>query len=270
MPTFKKKILTPGTYRIKGQDHQLTTERFRKWVSNFRKLKKAGYDTPSPFYHDKNAKPVRLGAGKKDVDSYNNGGWWNRLWVAKKDGARWGELDVQDDAKAQKIIKGEIKEVSPAISPTFETSEGDFSDVVTHIAMVTQPVAGRQEPFEALSASHQFFARSLALTSNQANGEPKLDSESEEEDATEGSWSFVMAQEKPASKGAVVMPKKPTPEQDQAMEVPEAATAGVEDALKILNDLGLVLPKDTDEKNFIERLITAACAIRGKGTGQMK
>lgn len=231
---FKKKILSPNTYRVGGEDVELDSGRFRKWVNNFRKLKKDGYRLPAPFYHDEKAVPVRLGATKKDVDAYNNGGFWERLWVAKKDGALWGEIDVPDPDKAKKLTTGEIKEVSPAIRETFETAESKtLNDVVTHIAMVTQPVAGAQEPF--LAASHQLFGRSQEVSESG------------------GSWDF-----------------QATNDIETIPENLNASTATLDDVIEVLAEMGLVLPVDTVENNFAERVTTAALAVRGAGKGRMK
>lgn len=272
MALFKKKILAPSTYRVNGEDVTLDAGHFSKWVRNFQKLRKSGYRLPAPFYHDKRAEPIRLKPNQKDVDAYNNGGWWDRLWVSKRDGALWGEVDVPDEAKAKKLTSGEIVEVSPAIRAKYETNDlGTLEDVITHIALVTQPVAGNQEPFKIAAA--RCFARSMLADPTEDDDDDDDDgwdfqiAESGKNTASKGAASKAPAA-KAQKKGGVVV--KPTNMPEQEMEAPEAATAGIEEALEILKELGILLPKDTDENNFIERLVTAGYAVRGSGKGQMR
>ena len=234
MATFRKKILLPDRYKAQGKWHDVTEDRMRDWVGNFNKLVERGYSVPAPYRHDKEAKPLRL-PDEEDAVSYNNGGWWDKLWL-ESDGSLWGRLTVDDKEKADKLRRGEIKEVSPSLVPKFESGTGDtFDETIMHIALCTHPIAPNQESFEEELAASLVFSREFA----------------ENTDTTEP-WEFQAIATVVGSPG-----------------IPTAATgATLEEAMRILKGLGLNLPSDTTEGNFLERVVTAGLAVIGAHGGE--
>jgi hypothetical protein len=149
---FTKKIIQPGTYTVDrpgGGTSRVYVgpERIKRIAETFDRMRENGLRIPAPWRHDPKAKPVRLDMDEQDVDSYNNAGFWTKVWQ-EDDGSLYGELDVKD-RKAQSKVGKTVVECSPRLDPCWGDGEGDkYEDAMTHCALVTHPVIRNQDNFE--------------------------------------------------------------------------------------------------------------------------
>ena len=252
MATFDKKILEPGVYypmtktgkRVK---RSFTPTTFRRWIDNFDKMIAAGLSVPAPWRHEAKAEPVRLKADQQDVDAYNNGGWWKKLWL-DDDGAIWGTVHVPRESDADRVGKT-VRECSPLAADEWKDGKfADYDDCLTHIAMVTHPIAPGQENFvrrdgtqvdqpEAIAAAIAEDCYGVALSSfNLLLSDAQMQALQAEETTT---TTRVVAAE-------------PT----------------IQDVISVLRDLGVALPDDTTAENILERLMVAAVAIKAANSGE--
>lgn len=244
--SFTKKILVPGVYYPETPTGpkmvELSRARIGRIVANTQRLMGDGLRVPGPFRHDARAIPVRLSADLQDVDSYNNSGWWSDFWQ-DDDGALCGRLEVERP-DAQERIGTSVTEVSPTIHALWRdgTSGKSYEDVLTHVALVTHPIATGQENFQPI----------------------------EDREALVVSMSNMAFSERFAQ--ALQVPVKPIPEHQP--EPPKTvqkniSQATITDVIKALKAMQITLPDDTSPENFVERLLTAVLAIQGRAdTGQ--
>jgi len=238
VPFFDKQILKPGTYNVPAPDGtmqkvHLSAERFKRWVDNFKKMAAAGLNIPAPWRHDEKAIPLRLSADQGDTDAFQNGGFWRDLWV-DNNGTLHGRVEVPDEETAKQKIGKTVREVSPLVKGKWADGAGnEYEDAITHIALVTHPVAQAQENFTPIAASLA-FSHSQLLVADEELVPPELQFQVVQEPATE-------------------MPE-PT----------SASNATVQDAVGVLRELGLNLPDDTTPENILERIVTAGLALRSE------
>lgn len=232
MAVFRKRIVRPGTYTVRRKDgttarHHVGPKRFSKWIENFNSMRQAGLEVPAPWHHEPKAQPVRLDATPSDLDAYNNGGFWKRLWVDQKDNSLWGEVDVPRAEDADRFNKT-VNDVSLLAKPEWLDGTGrKYEDALTHIALVTHPVDKDSEGFVpadnaiALSLQDLYFADEPV---------PKDTETGMEVSAATASVKDVirMLQEPPCN---------------------------------------LRLPDDTNSENFLERISTALVAVQGAQEG---
>lgn len=242
MPKFIKEIVPPGRYKVntlagKRRTADITKSRIRHWVNQFSLMTKAGLKVPAPFTHDPNALPAE--AAKDAANPANNAGYWTRLF--QKDGKLYGEIDVPDQATADKI-GATVKEVSPMFRDRWTDGKGkEWKDPILHIALVNHPVAHGTSDF---IPSEKFDAAQNA----------KLPAGAEQ--CVVCSISGLMS----------------TDEEDLS---PARDTAGgkegetdlegddrIPEALEALEMFGIHLPEDTTAENFLDNLITAIRAIK--------
>lgn len=152
MPTFTKRIIRPGTYTVPRSDGtsariHIGPQRIRSWLTTFDRMRKTGLAVPAPWRHDERALPVRLDGDRMDTDAYNNAGFWKRLWVDEGDGSLYGEVDVPREDDADRLGKT-VVDVSLLAKPRWTDGQGNaYEDALTHIALVTHPVAPDNETF---------------------------------------------------------------------------------------------------------------------------
>ena len=235
MPTFTKRIIRPGTYTVPRADGtrarvHIGPQRISKWLSTFDAMKKVGLGIPAPWRHEEKALPVRLDGDKKDTDAYNNAGFWKRLWVDDKDGSLYGEVDVPREENADRLGKT-VVDVSLLAKPKWTDGQGnEYDDALTHIALVTHPVAKDHDNFRPSPSESEAIACSLA--------------------------DFAFAEDvTPAPAGGAGTAS--------VGDGVKASSATVKDALAMLSkmDPPITLPEDTNSQNFLERLVTALNAL---------
>lgn len=239
MPTFNKEILKPGTYTVLGLDgsrrvEEITPQRIRKWVAAFNAMKSRGIHIPAPWGHKLDIK-----AGTKTdaplSDPRNNAGFWNELAFDETTGRLTGVLEVPEIADAEKVGTT-IKEVSPLVQAGWVDGLGNkYDEAILHIALCTNPVIPGQENFEPVSDATLQGAMACSLS---------------------GWMGDLGAGAMPAQQGGALY--------DNAIAGDPTLAAGMTgtifEAIRSLRALGLDLPPDTHEGNFLERITVAARA----------
>lgn len=217
---FKKPIVTTGVYTIPGETPkkvEITQDRLSHWVKQFDSMKKAGISVPAPWNHSKDALPMSVGNDGTLPRSDINAGWWEKIWM--QDGTLWGELDVPRSEDAVKIGTN-VKESSIYVRPEFNDGSGNkWDDSLMHIALVTHPIENGQGNFEAVEEMEQ----GIALAMSQLT-EPLSMSNLDE-----------------VRPGGSVAPQK----------------NGLQEMLESLRAVMIDLPDDTNDVNFMERLLVA-------------
>ena len=244
MPTFTKQILRPGRYLARTPDGarkevEFSPDRLTAIADTFAQMQTAGLRVPAPWRHDLGAIPVNGAAG--DSLSYRNAGFWKRTWLDDKSGILYGELEAPDNEDTAKIGTT-VTEVSPFILPEWLDGVGNtWRDAMMHVALVTHPIQPGQDNYvkspdgDAATASQRPAEGAFAVALSHL---------------LEG---IVMADDAPAQTAPA-----------QSTSTDTQAPPTVADAIAALQEVGLVLSKDTTEENLVERIVTAARAIAGK------
>jgi len=217
---FKKPIVTTGIYTIPGETPKkvkITHDRLTHWIKQFDSMKEAGISVPAPWNHSKDALPMSVGNDGTLPRSDINAGWWEKIWL--QDGTLWGELDVPRSEDAVKIGTN-VKESSIYVRPEFNDGSGNtWDDSLMHIALVTHPIENGQGNFEPVEE----MENGIALAMSQLT-EPLSMSNLDE-----------------VRPGGSVAPQK----------------NGIQEMLESLRAVAIDLPDDTNDVNFMERLIVA-------------
>jgi hypothetical protein len=225
---FKKPIVTTGVYTIPGdvpRKVKINQERLAHWKAQFDKMKEAGVSVPAPWNHSKEALPMSVGNDGTLPRSDINAGWWDRLWV--EDGTLWGELDVPQSADAVKIGTN-VKETSIYVRPDFEDGSGNkWQDSLMHIALVTHPIENGQGNFTPVGDESGLAISMSHLTEPLEMASPEK------------------AEEQVSSNPVGVSPDR------------ENSQNGVPALLEALRAVMIDLPEDTNDTNFMERLLVA-------------
>lgn len=282
MAKFVKEILRPGSYYVnvvggRRRKETFTKERLANFVKQHEEMVKAGLKIPAPWKHALEALPASASPGDKPLhpgdtfsSSKDNAGFWGKLFQDKR-GVLYGELDVANQADADKIGTS-VQEVSPYVKTEFEDGlQRKWQDSVLHIALVTNPVMPGQQNFErlptpaaatapgspAVSAEH-----GIALSLSNFLAPPNVD--------IPDSVLLSMDQDEATDTPDEEMPEE-TPVDSPNPGQTSASGASIQDALNALREIGLDLPEDTHEGNLVERIVVASRAIStatGGGSNQ--
>ena len=233
MPTFVKQIVPkPGKYLARAPDGKrvlvdVTLDRMRKWITNFKTLLGRGFSTPAPWWkHEPGAVPTN---SPDKGPTYKNGGFWKNLWL--EGSSLYGEIDVPDHQAAD--IGTSVREVSPLAVAAYRDGVGnEYDDTLVHIALITKPVIPGQDNFQpSQGASTTGDMPQVAFSAS---------------DIVTG---FAVSE---GVEGGHVTPEKVY-----------ATNPGAEQVLQALASVGLNLPADTTPENLAERIIIAAHAKAG-------
>lgn len=244
MPTFIKEISQPGQFYAStsgGKGRKVVTitpERQQGWIDQFYQMKKAGLKIPAPFVHraDKAGMPLTE-EELKDVTSRDNGGFWQDFWIDPATQKLMGRVDIPLAEDAKRIGKT-IQEVSPSVLADHTDGKGRrwTQEALMHVALVTN-----------------------AADTDQKNFIPD-----EQEGAELG---FVLLKGGFQMADDLVTPQVPaavTPA--PVVTSPPVVGGEFSAAVKVLQDLGLALPPDTNPENFIERIVsTGSQKIQDEG-----
>lgn len=236
MPKFQKVIATPGTYEgtdmVNGGRAKQVQDaaRLKEYARKFNEMRAAGLEVPAPAKHLLNVVPVDATGKASMVGSKANFGFWEKLEVNEKN-ELVGTVDVPLDADAEMVGKT-VCATSPMIHSEWTDGSGKvWKDVITHIALVNQPIEKGQQNFvPVLAMAHEKGFDELTIVALGANN-----------------------QDDGSAKG---------PQGDI-----NARTATIKDALAILQQCGLKLPPDTTPENLVEYIVVAGGAVAAANGG---
>ncbi len=238
--TFRKTMLRAGqTFHSPDGEVKVTPERLQHWADTFRKMSGAGQVIPMHWDHGSELQdltPLTLSEFKqrKSRSAKNTVGHLKRFDVAE-DGQSAEVEFVTLSAHATEAMEQNRVNLSPVILSQWKDGAGNqYTDAITHLDFVDHAVDHSQTPAEEVEAiccslrmsdsSHQ-----VVKVFRMASDEPP-DEDGDYSDYSEGS---------------------------NAEETSAGGEATVGRTLDLLARLDIVLPGDTDAKNFIDRLYTA-------------
>jgi len=241
---FKKQISQPGRRlaSVPGSQERvwvtLTKERQQGWVDEFYKMKAKGLKVPAPFVHRQDAAGHPLTQEElKNITSRDNAGFWEDVWVDKNTDALMGTVDVPNEDDVKKIGTS-IVEVSPSVLPRQRDGMGNQweNEALNHVALVTHAIDQVQPNFQPIQEEGaQMSQRGFYL---ETTGFQLADDSA-------GVGGGPISQVPPQAAPAVV----PTP------SVPMIVGNDFSAAVQVLQQLGLQLPPDTNQENFVERIV---------------
>jgi len=151
MAKFKKAILHANeTYHSPDGAVPVTTDRLKNWETNFQKVTAAGYAVPVAWDHASDiagASPVKLSSKGKLPSAKNTVGKLAGFKVAQDGSHAEILLDITDPTAKGRCERNEVC-VSPIIFDKWlDGAKTEYSDVLTHVDLVTWPVDHSQKPF---------------------------------------------------------------------------------------------------------------------------
>lgn len=283
-----------GTVKFERDTHEITPERIKSWKDKFDAMIQDGLRIPAPFRHDLSALPLtdeqklELEQKQKDQGSLNNAGYWDSLNIAE-DGTLEGEIDVAEQALADRFGNS-FKECSLMALPEFTDGKGKkWEDAILHVAVVTNPIVHGLDNFKPVTpveSTENAIALCLSALEGVALGDddkPKLQDLSLNENLVTGEVYFSGRFKKSPQtidllekfKGYVQSLEKGenvylNSSLALALEQPEAVASlkkqdgtllSVGDVVTLLPKVGVTLPQDTNDENFMDRLLTALTTV---------
>lgn len=230
---FAKGMLRVGTLKSDDGDIVITPERIAHWASQHRAMTEAGLGAPSSFDHSDDPTkllPQKMAAGKgKRRSAADCVGWLDSLSAAEDGQSAELVLDLTDPMAIQRAERNEV-EVSPVILEEFRDGTGKvWKDVISHVDLVHHPVDHRQTPFKPVRENAVACAIRMSLGGKLNVYRMAVDEEGDGDGENKD------------------MPKQ------NAM----AAQQQFDAIMAHFENIGLVMPSDTDCDNFMDRLLTA-------------
>jgi hypothetical protein len=227
---FHKAILKVSDYHSPDGRVSVTKQRLKHWANEIGRLQRAGYTIPMHFDHGKDLEsmsPVRLDLNDKTRSASNTVGKLKDFKVAK-DGLS-AEITVETlTPSATEKVKSNAVFVSPVIMDSWtDGANNRYSDIITSVDLVDHPVDHSQGPFYTATPEPICCALRMSATTQiyRLSENPNVENEDQE------------------------MPTEETPE-----ATPEGSSTSVADVLAELAKLNIILPDDTTEANFLDRL----------------
>lgn len=247
MAKFKKKVLEEGVYQSPDGVINITKDRIKHWADSFKQMKSAGLKIPIPWGHHSKAIPDY--DEREFYESKYNGGYIEDL-QSDKDGALIAIIDIPREEDSTRIGTS-VREVSPQIETAWKDGKGNvWSDVITHLALVTHPVVPGQDNFEAYNdAPVPAGATRLSLKNKiKKNGDSDMAKRDEDE---------VVSKPEKYGKGEKA--------DKNIFEGHANEHTGIDpELLDLLGSIGLIIPEDTTEEDFIPALKAAAATLKHK------
>lgn len=276
---FTKTILKVGTYHSPDGVVKVTPERLRHWAHEFRRLSDARQVVPIHWDHGNDLdslQPVALDAYRRRERSARNSVGRMTDFRLSRNG-RSAEVCFETlDSDATKKVDSNAVYVSPVIFPKWKDGAGNqYRDLITHLDLVNHPVDHSQSPARrvqdppviacALRMGLRVKPFRLATEIPNVDEEDQLDDEHQAappgSDAGDDS---APVDDLPGDEDAGGE-SDPSPIDDSE---PESGVPQVGDLMLALADHGIVLPHDTNDSNFLDRLRTALIAKTGANPGQ--
>ncbi len=248
---FTKTILKVDTYHSPDGTVVVTPDRLRHWERQHQRLTAAKQVVPIHWDHgssENSLVPVPLNDYKNRTRSAKNTIGRMESFKVAPDGQSAEILFATSTKDATQSVLSNLVSVSPVIYPAWKDGRGNtYRDLITHLDLVNHPVDHSQSP--ARSVGNIPIACSLRMSLG--NGTKPIrfslqdikmaDDENEELDKSD------FGDETPAP-------------ETKLEETPNQPAIG--DLMLALADHGIVLPNDTNEANFLDRLRTALIATK--------
>jgi hypothetical protein len=256
MARVKKVLLRPAVFATPQGPLTADHQRIAHWARQFHAMRSEGLNIPVSWGHQKDAVPCY-------GDELSQRAYWLSRYNAgyvgdMKDDPRSGTLSSILDVPGCELdgdslvtwveladgrrVKTAIKEVSAAIKDWTDGRGKVWKDAIVHVALTPHPVAHGTGGFSpesllnTLDANNEAVTLSLASVLYTLGSSPMADDNDNDDRPKKDS-------DKPTKEGSLSK------------------------ALGVLANLGLTLPDDTNDGNFIERIIVAGTALDGKGGG---
>lgn len=271
MAKFKKEILKSGIYQSPDGEIHITEDRINKWVSNFDRMKIAGLKIPLPWGHNSRGQPLSSDE-KEFLESKYNAGYVESF--SNENGSLVALVDVprlEDSSRVGTIVQ----EVSPQIETAWKDGKGKtWTDVITHLALVTHPVVAGQPNFVEIIEDSKLpaFAMRLSLKDYKSQDKDNSDKDTKDKDNSDKNNSDKNNSDKDnKNKKEDNMEEedkdkkeKTEPEGTKSKETPSGGNSS--ELLDLLAEIGLVLPDDIEvpEGPFKDCLMTAALTMKHK------
>lgn len=236
MPILKKAILADGRYESPDGEVIVTPARRKHWAKQHREMVAAGLAIPGGWDHsDDPKKTTPIAAKNKKRSAAHNVSWLESLKPTSDGNALELAIDFPRQADYDTAEKN-LVQVSPVIYKEWKDGSGKvWKDVFTHVDLVTHPVDASQTPFVA----PETIACSIRM--GLETGKPVL---------------YRMADDF----GDEADDSDPPAETDENPDLPKGNDGDrqqFEAIIAHLSEIGIALPADTDDSNFIDRLLTA-------------
>lgn len=267
MAKFKKKVLEPGTYQSPDGEIIITPERINHWVNSFKEMKNAGLKIPTPWGHQSKASPDY--EEREFTESKYNAGFIDSF-ATDSNGALIAVLDVPREEDIDRVGTV-VQEVSPQVETSWRDGKGKvWTDVITHLALVTHPVVPNQDNFEIIAPVGATRLSLKQKLSNSTSGEKPMADEVDTDTDTD-----TVAEEvkKPEESKKSDKPKKKKEKEVPNFEENEEGTEGAggldPELLDLLASCKIIIPDDITEKDFIPALKAACATLKHSQEGGM-
>jgi hypothetical protein len=243
--SFRKAALKVGTYHSPDGIVTVTPERLQHWASQFNAMTEAKQVIPMHWDHGSDLdslQPIAMDVFERKAtrSAANSVGKLAKFEVASDGQSAEIEFVTLTPSATEKVQANAVY-VSPVIFPEWKDGSGrTYTDVITHMDLVNHPVDHSQGPAEPIAQPALMSCIRMGMDS------------------------------KPYKMGEDDKPSMPPAMDD--MPEPEAEpmaneTSVLGDVVAALAGFGLVLPNDTTEANFLDRVRTAAIAAAGSDPG---
>ena len=140
--TYRKFLLQPGMYNVKGKDGkrrpvEITEERLKHWAETVNSMNQDGLHIPVPYEHDLDQKPF----SRREMATTATAGFWKKAEY-DEESKRLNviiEAATEDDAKNNGT---KLKALTIYTEPTYVDPNGkQWNDAPLHLALTNQPMA---------------------------------------------------------------------------------------------------------------------------------
>lgn len=278
---FRKVIARPGKYLVRTLSgdravQNFTKAKLAKMAKTGNEMIKEGILIPAPYGHSdgKKAIPVPLFKDPNDPnvfldadtgkpsrwDHAYNAGFWKTFETDPKTGELIGYVEADGDENDEKTNAGRIakmfQNVSPVVHGQWIDGKGNLrEDALLHVCLTNKPVDYGQENFKAMPNEPNY---SIAMALNEddifamADDEPNGDKKDPQKVSSNASQTDV---------------DDSAPTSENKDDVPNPAL-GPEIVNKLKTELqaklDITLPDDTNETNFLDRLLTIVTNLKAK------
>lgn len=285
-----------GSVKMVREEKIITKDHIASWEANFLKMREKGLLVPAPFYHDLSSLPLTpeekaklaLDQRTEAERTKNNAGYWEHMF-RDANGNLHGIIDVEVPEYQERMGKS-FKECSLLSLPKFTDGTGqEWTDnPIVHVAVVTNPIIPAQDNFKPIETQEDALAiaMSMAMAIGENESRPVLRELSISENIGEGIVTFHGSFKKDPGtedvlekfrdwvfklkKGenvylhnsiGLAMSLSPEVKPSVALVKEDGTAMSLGDLLTVLPQLNITLPNDTNEANFLDRLLTAVTAI---------